>query len=70
MYVDVHVNVWSMVEHHLWRDFTWHDLESFKEALVLAWQSVTSDNNYRQKLFKSMKRRLLQCINTGGEVVE
>jgi hypothetical protein len=63
-------NVWSMVEYQLWRDYTWHDLQSFKEALVLAWQSVTSDSKYRHNLFKSMKRRLQQCINTGGEVVE
>ena len=47
-------------------------VQSFKErlALVLAWQSVTSDKKYRHNLFKSMKRRLQQCINTGGEVVE
>ncbi len=70
MYVHVHVNVSSMVEHHLWRDYTWHDLQSFKEALVLAWQSVTSDKKYKYNLFKSMKRRLQQCINTVGEVVE
>jgi transposase len=63
-------NVWSLVEFHLRRDYTWHDLESFKAALTQAWQSVTSDKEYRQNLFNSMKRRLQQCINKGGDIVK
>lgn len=47
----------------------WHDLESFEKAIVVAWESVTSDADTRQTLFNSMPRRLKECINTGGELV-
>lgn len=57
-------NVWSMVEYQIRRAHTWHDLESFKAAIVMAWESVTSCEETRQTLFNSMPGRVEQCIHT------
>lgn len=62
-------NIWSMVEYQLRAPPPWHDLESFKKAIVVAWESVTSEADTRQALFNSMPRRLKECMNTGGELV-
>ena len=48
----------------------WHDLESFKEAIVRVWDSVTSDTQYMQSLYQSMVRRLQHCIANGGDIVD
>jgi hypothetical protein len=36
-------NVWGFVQYHLNHDEEWHGLESFKQAVVRAWEGVTSD---------------------------
>ena len=48
----------------------WHDLESFKEAIVRVWDSVISDTQYMQSLYQSMVRRLQHCIANGGDIVD
>lgn len=47
----------------------WHDLASFKDAIMKAWTSATSDPEYRANLFNSMRGRLEKCIANGGDVV-
>ncbi len=59
-----------MEEYQLRMVRTWHDLESFEHAIVLAWESVTSDADMRRALFSSMPNRLKQYITTRGELVE
>lgn len=57
-----------MVEYQLRMGPPWHDLASFKDAIVMAWESVTSNADIRLALFNSMPRRLKECIQTGGEL--
>jgi hypothetical protein len=65
-------NVWSLVQYHLNHDEEWHDLESFKQAVVRAWEGVTLDTQYLQtpSLFQSMHGRLQQCIASDGGIVD
>ena len=63
-------NVGSLVQCHLNQDEERHDLESFKEAIVRIWESVTSDTQYLQSLYQSMPGRLQQCIATDGDIVD
>jgi hypothetical protein len=62
-------NVWSCVDSHLRCGYDWHDKKTFRQAVVMAWEAVTSYGQYRENLFKSMPNRLQVCIDTGGEVV-
>ena len=58
------------LDHELNPNEEWHDLESFKEAIVRVWDSVTSDTQYMQSLYQSMVRRLQHCIANGGDIVD
>jgi hypothetical protein len=62
-------NVWSVVELILHKAYKWRNLKEFKKAVKQAWDSVTSDVDFREHLFSSMPGRLQKCIQGGGEIV-
>lgn len=62
-------NVWSVVALLLHKGCKWRNLKEFKKAVKQAWESVTSDADFREHLFKSMPGRLQKCIQRGGEIV-
>ena len=60
-------NVWQRVEDVLWSTRTWHDLASFKSALVDVWKEVTGDKAYVKRVCTSFEKRRLQCIARKGK---
>ena len=57
------------VERVLWKNYTWRTLAEFKSAINSAWEEVTSDAGYRNRLFASMPKRIEKVIAGCGEVV-
>jgi hypothetical protein len=48
----------------------WLGHEDFHQAIVRAWESVTSDTQYLQNLYQIMPGKLQQCIATDGDIVD
>jgi hypothetical protein len=51
-------------------DEVWHELESFRVAIVRVWKSVTSHTQYLHNLYQSMPGWLQQCIAIDGDIVD
>lgn len=63
-------NVWAIVEYHLWAEYEWSDLESFKRALRKAWADVTSDKALLRRVCGSFEKRRRVCIAAKGGKIE
>jgi hypothetical protein len=59
-------NVWSVVELILHKAYKWRSLKEFKRAAKQAWDSVTSDVDFREHMFSSS---LAGCRSASKEMI-
>ena len=63
-------NVWSLMDVRLWTECQWHDLDSFKRAVVKVWNEITGDLELMKRLCGSFEKRRMACIAAGGDKIK
>ena len=61
--------VWQHVERVMWRDYTWSDQQSFREALLKAWKAVGNDKKFIKNVMASVDRRAVGG-DEGGRIAQ